>query len=132
MLKKLGLSFYFFQKFVHSSAHPEVGGDGSAGEEYIPKEVEVLAIVLENQPAPVGVSLFRSNREVENYWARFPDCCSRHTSQKDVPIRSLVTAVAAWAEKWILDSCVKSQHPVSGRGRGQERWHQAFRPLKVG
>ena len=75
-------------------------------EEYDTEEHEVLAIVLENQSATVGVSLFLSDREVEYYWASFPDCCSRHTSQEDVPVRSFVTAVAAWAEKWTLASCV--------------------------
>ena len=62
--------------------------------------------VLSNQSATVGVSLFLSDREVEYYWARFPDCCSRHTTKEDIPVRSFVTAVAAWAEKWTLASCV--------------------------
>ena len=75
-------------------------------EEYDTEEHEVLAIVLENQSATVGVSLFLSDREVEYYWARFPDCCSRHTNKEDIPVRSFVTAVAAWAEKWTLASCV--------------------------
>ena len=63
---------------------------------------------LKNLPAPVCVSLFLSDREreVEYYWARFPDCSSCPTSQEDVPIRSFVTAVAAWAEKWTLALCV--------------------------
>ena len=77
---------------------------------------------LENQPAPVGVSLFLSDRdrEVEYYWARFPDCCSHHTSQEDVLIRSFVTAVAAWTEKWTLALCVNilSQHKAMIRNIG--------------
>ena len=74
-------------------------------EEYNPEEDE-------NQPATVGVSPFLSDREVEYYWARFPNCCSHCTIQEDVPIRSFVPAVAAWAEKWTLALCVNilSQH----------------------
>ena len=75
-------------------------------EEYDTEEHEVLAIVLENESVTVAVSLFLSDREVEYYWTRFPDCCSNHTSQEDVPVRSFVTAVSAWAEKWTLASCV--------------------------
>ena len=62
-------------------------------EQYDTEEHEVLAIVLENQSVSV---------------VRFPDCCSRHTTKKDIPVRSFVTAVAvaAWAEKWTLATCV--------------------------
>ncbi len=70
------------------------------------EEDEFLAIVLEIQPATVGVSLFLSDREVEYYRARFPDCCSRHTSQVDIPIKSFATVVAVWTEKWTLALCV--------------------------
>ena len=45
-------------------------------------------------------------RLVEYYWAPFPDCCVRHTSDADVAVRSFVTCVAAWAEKWTLATCV--------------------------
>ena len=71
-------------------------------EQLVYEEDEFLAIVLEIQPATVGVSLFLSDREVEYYRARFPDCCSRHTSQEDIPIKSFATAVAVWTEKWTL------------------------------
>ena len=37
---------------------------------------------------------------------RFPNCYSHHTSQEDIPVRSFVTAVSAWAEKWTMASCV--------------------------
>jgi len=99
-------------------------------EEYDTEEHEVLAIVLENQSVTVGVSLFLSDREVEYYWARFPDCCSRHTSQEDVPVRSFVTAVAAWADKWTLASCVNilSQDEAVVRNIGtkhSELWRKA-------
>ena len=75
-------------------------------EQLVYEEDEFLAIVLEIQPATVGVSLFLSDREVEYYRARFPDCCSRHTSQEDIPIKSFATAVAVWTEKWTLALCV--------------------------
>ena len=99
MLKELGLSFYFFRNF-------SIG----VGE----MEKLVYEEYLNNLPAPVCVFLFLSDREreVEDYWARFPDCSSGPTSQENVPIRSFVTAVAAWAEKWTLALCVNifSQH----------------------
>ena len=45
MLKKLGLSFYFFQKVFHSLAQPGVGK----------MEQLVYEEYLENQPTPVPV-----------------------------------------------------------------------------
>jgi len=75
-------------------------------EEFDTEDHEVLAIVLENEKVTVGVSLFLSDRIVEYYWAPFPDCCVRHTSDADVAVRSFVTCVAAWAEKWTLATCV--------------------------
>ena len=56
------------------------------------------------------MSLFLSDQEVAYYWARFNSptvtCYSHHTSQEDVPVRSFVTVVSAWAEKWTMASCV--------------------------
>ena len=78
-------------------------------EEYDTEEHEVLAIVLENEyvnvirvvPVPEwlggGVLLGQ---------IRFLNCYSHHTSQEDVPVRSFVMAVSAWAEKWTIASCV--------------------------
>jgi len=99
-------------------------------EEYDTEEHEVLAVVLENQSTTVGVSLFLSDREVEYYYSRFPDCCSRHTTEEDIPVRSFVTAVAAWAEKWTLASCVNilSQDEAVVRNIGikhTELWRKA-------
>ena len=67
---------------------------------------QLVAIVLEIQPATVGVSLFLRDREVEYYRARFPDCCSCHTSRDDIPIKSFAMAVAVWTEKWTLSLSV--------------------------
>ena len=88
-LVDLGLSFYFFRNL--SIYQPSQGW-----EEMEQLVYKFLAIILEIQPATVGVSLFLSDREVEYYWARFPVCCSCHTSQEDIPIKSFATAVAVW------------------------------------
>ena len=72
-------------------------------EQLVYEEDKFLAIVLEIQPATVGVSLFLREREVEYYWARIPD-----TSQEDIPIKSFATAVAVWTS-------LVCQHPDTGR-----------------
>ena len=77
-------------------------------EQLVYEEDDFLAIVLEIQPATVGVSLFLSDREVEYYWARFPDCCTCHTSQEDIPIKSFATAEAVWTS-------LVCQHPDTRR-----------------
>ena len=100
VLKILGLSYFFRNLSIHQPSLEWEEMEQLVYEEYNPEEDE-------NQPATVGVSPFLSDREVEYYWARFPNCCSHCTSQEDVvPIRSFVTAVAAWAEKWTLALCV--------------------------
>jgi len=75
-------------------------------EEFDTEDHEVLAIVMENETVTVGVSLFLSDRIVEYYWTRFPDCCVHHTPPSDVSLRSFVTCLATWAEKWTLAECV--------------------------
>lgn len=75
-------------------------------EEYDTEDHEVLAIAIENETVTVGVSLFLSDRIVEYYWTRFPDCCVRHTEPSDVSVRSFVTCLSTWAEKWTLAECV--------------------------
>ena len=57
-------------------------------EEFDTENHEILAICLETESVSVGVSLFLSDREVEYYWEKFPDCCLTHTKAEDVPVRS--------------------------------------------
>ena len=75
--------------------------------EYDMEEHKVLAIVLENE----SVNVIRecpshSGGGVLLGQIRFLNCYSHHTSQEDVPVRSFVMAVSAWAEKWTIASCV--------------------------
>jgi len=88
-----------------------LGGEGDemedlVYEEYDTEHHEILAICVENGSVSVGVSLFLSDREVEYYWERFPQCCINHTKEEDVPVRSFITAVTVWGEKWTLAECV--------------------------
>ena len=75
-------------------------------EEYDTENHEVLAICMETDSVSVGISLFLSDREAEYYWERFPTCCVNHTKEEDVSVRSFITAVSVWSEKWTLAECV--------------------------
>ena len=33
-------------------------------------------------------------------------CCITHTKEEDIPVRSFITAVTSWGEKWTLAECV--------------------------
>jgi len=99
-------------------------------EEYDTEDHEVLALVLETEQVSVGVSLFLSDRIVEYYWTRFPECCIKHTGQNDVSVRSFVTCLSVWAEKWTLAECVNilSQNEQIVRNVGtqdSELWRKA-------
>ena len=89
-------------------------------EEYDTEEHEVLAIVLKSQSATVGVSLLLSHREVEYNWARFPDFCS---------CEELCDGGGRLGRE--VDPGLVCQHPLPGRGSGQEHRHQAYRALEV-
>ena len=75
-------------------------------EEFDTENHEILAICLETESVSVGVSLFLSDREVEYYWEKFPECCVTHTKTEDFPVRNFITAVSVWGEKWTLAECV--------------------------
>ena len=77
-------------------AKPGAGGDGAAGGHRPGDSARHCGRVY--VPERQG--------GVEYYRARFPDCCSRHTSQEDIPIKSFATAVAVWTENWTLALCV--------------------------
>lgn len=99
-------------------------------EEYDTEDHEVLAIVLENESVTVGVSVYLSDRVVEYYFSRFPDCCAKHTETRDVPIRSFVTCLSVFAEKWTLAECVNilSQDEMIVRNIGKrdtDIWRKA-------
>ena len=99
-------------------------------EEFDTENHEILAICLETESESVGVSLFLSDREVEYYWEKFPDCCQTHTKTEDVPVRSFITAVSVWSEKWTLAECVNilSQDEMVVRNiskQGSSLWRKA-------
>jgi len=99
-------------------------------EEYDTEDHEVLAIVLEKEQVSVGVSVFLSDRIVEYYWTRFPECCERDTSPSDVSVRSFITCISVWAEKWTLAEVVNilSQNEQIVRNVGKkdsELWRKA-------
>jgi len=99
-------------------------------EEYDTENHEVLAICMETDSVSVGISLFLSDREAEYYWERFPTCCVTHTKEEDVSVRSFITAVSVWSEKWTLAECVNilSQDEMVVRNiskQGTNLWRKA-------
>ena len=99
-------------------------------EEFDTENHEILAICLETESVSVGVSLFLSDREVEYYWEKFPECCVTHTKTEDFPVRNFITAVSVWGEKWTLAECVNilSQDEMVVRNiskQGSSLWRKA-------
>ena len=71
-------------------------------EEFDSEKHEVLAISLETETTAVGICCFLSDREIEFYWEKFPDCCVRHRDGEDHIARNMMAAVSHWATKWTL------------------------------
>jgi len=75
-------------------------------EEFDTEKHEVLAISLETETTAVGICCFLSDREIEFYWEKFPDCCVRHRDGEDHIARNMMAAVSHWATKWTLAEAV--------------------------
>lgn len=71
-------------------------------EEFDTEKHEVLAISLETETTAVGICCFLSDREIEFYWEKFPECCIRHRDGEDHIARNMMAAVSHWATKWTL------------------------------
>merc|ERR1712233_113317 len=57
-------------------------------EEFDTEKHEVLAISLETETTAVGICCFLSDREIEFYWEKFPECCVRHRDGEDHIVRN--------------------------------------------
>jgi len=73
-------------------------------EEFDTEQHEVLGITLQAGPVAVGVCCFLSDREVEFYWERVPQCCLREAAPQDH--RNLMAAVSLWSAKWTMAEAV--------------------------
>merc|ERR1712013_727361 len=67
---------------------------------------EVLAISLETDTVAVGICCFLSDREIEFYWEKFPECCVKNRDGDDHVARNMMAAVSHWATKWTLAEAV--------------------------
>ena len=75
-------------------------------EEYETDKHEVLAISLETDTVAVGICCFLSDREIEFYWEKFPECCVKNRDGDDHVARNMMAAVSHWATKWTLAEAV--------------------------
>merc|ERR1712088_1201630 len=71
-------------------------------EEFDTEKHEVLAISLETETTAVGICCFLSDREIEFYWEKFPECCVKNRDGDDHVARNMMAAVSHWATKWTL------------------------------
>merc|ERR1712013_926277 len=60
---------------------------------------EVLAISLETDTVAVGICCFLSDREIEFYWEKFPECCVKNRDGDDHVARNMMAAVSHWVSK---------------------------------
>lgn len=73
-------------------------------EEFDTEQHEVLGIALQAGQVAVGISCFFSDREVEYYWERVPECCLREGAAQEQ--RNLMAAVSLWSAKWTMAEAV--------------------------
>ena len=83
-------------------------------EEFDSEKHEVLAISLETETTAVGICCFLSDREIEFYWEKFPECCVRHRDGEDHIARNMMAAVSHWATKWTLAEVWMIGHQIIG------------------